>query len=124
MNTRLETRPRESSARPKSSAREVEVDVTRRYTVRKRTILEHIWILPEGVGDRNDARAMAEDEGEANSHYLNTVAEHWLVERESKSDVVRRLVLEGYTATEIANLTGWDYSFVYGVTWRDSGGHI
>lgn len=114
--------------RPKSTAREmsapakVEPDITRRFFVRKRQVTEFVWVLPEGIEDRKQARLLAEDEGEKNAHQIQVVAEHWIVVQESKSDVVRRLFNQGFSAAEISKLTGWDYGFVYGVSWRDSGG--
>lgn len=98
-----------------------DIDISRRFTVRKTVVIEYTWVLPEGIG-REDAKAYAEDLGEPHAHEVSNVGESWTVEQESKSDVVRRLFVLGHSAAEIAKLTGWDYSFVYGVSWRDKPG--
>jgi hypothetical protein len=106
---------------PKKSTVPDPLDVSRRFTVRKRVVTEVIWEIPEGIGGRQEAREYAE---EMKPQKVELVSEHWLVEQESKSDVVRRLFGLGKTATEIVALTGWDYGFVYGVSWRDTGGRF
>ena len=97
-----------------------DVDVSRRFVVRKTVVLEYTWILPEGIGSAQEAKALADDEGEVNAHEITNAGERWSVARDTKSDVVRRLFQKGLSATEIAKATGWDYTFVYGVSWRDA----
>jgi hypothetical protein len=90
----------------------------RRIIVRKYVVHEFTWVIPDDV-EKERAQAYADDVGEVYADSIATLDERWVVEEESKSDVVRRLTRRGMTASEIAKVTGWDYTFVYGVGWRD-----